>query len=448
MVNLSVKSLLRYYFFVLLISSLFNELYSQEKSSSLIIKSNPINESYWWLERNNHGKSISKTEFNYMIEFTQLKTSFRINISNAFKNINYISGENNDFTDKEYGKTIYLGESFLKHNFSQNLFLRAGKYYRDFSLYLNDNLSSGSMLISKNAQPMPKIGLVGNHKLKNDDIYFSYGIAHGFFRKNAFYTQKAPYLHEKFIYLHLDKGSHKFNFGLVHDAMWGGATPKYGSLPSSFKDFLKVMISADGPPGLCPECPNYHQNSLGNHLGIWDFYYEKTNINNQKLKFYYQHFFEDTSGLRFANKTDGLWGIELINYIKDTTLLFEYMDTSNAYDNPPYQRDRYYWNYQYRLGWSYQGNIIGNPYVNTNRVDNTNLVDLKELTQMFHFGATGKLNSNFNYTLLASRRININDNINYKISLTRKINTSFNFSVELVNVKAKQGISTSIEYIF
>ena len=31
------------------------------------------------------------------------------------------------------------------------------------------------------------------------------------------------------------------------------------------------------------------------------------------LTFYYQHIFEDTSGIRFANKYDGLWGLEIIN---------------------------------------------------------------------------------------------------------------------------------------
>ena len=124
------------------------------------------------------------------------------------------------------------------------------------------------------------------------------------------------------------------------------------------------------------------------------------------------------------------------------------MDTSNAYADPPYQRDRYYWNYQYRLGWSYQGNIIGNPYVNANRVDDTSLEEFKELTKLFHIGITGKFNSNIDYNVLASRRVNIHDNINYKFSLTRKINSSINFGVELVNMEAKQGISTSLEYIF
>ena len=49
-------------------------------------------------------------------------------------------------------------------------------------------------------------------------------------------------------------------------------------------------------------------------------------MNNKELKLYYQHFFEDTSGLRFWNRLDGLWGIELSNYIKNTNILFEYLN--------------------------------------------------------------------------------------------------------------------------
>jgi len=54
----------------------------------LNFKSNPTNETYWWLEKNNYGKSIADTEFEYIAELTQSKTVYRINISNAYKDIN------------------------------------------------------------------------------------------------------------------------------------------------------------------------------------------------------------------------------------------------------------------------------------------------------------------------------------------------------------------------
>ena len=56
--------------------------------------------------------------------------------------------------------SIFLNESYLKFNIRDNSYIRAGRYYRDYSRYLNDELSSGSILISNNAQAMPKIGVV------------------------------------------------------------------------------------------------------------------------------------------------------------------------------------------------------------------------------------------------------------------------------------------------
>ena len=98
--------------------------------------------------------------------------------------------------------------------------------------------------------------------------------------------------------------------------MWAGGTPSLGDFPSTLKDFLKVLISADGPRA----ASDPHANALGNHLGIWDFYFEKFN-HEKKIKLYHQHLFEDSSGLRFANRYDGLWGFELVDKMKKSNFL-------------------------------------------------------------------------------------------------------------------------------
>ena len=207
---------------------------------------------------------------------------------------------------------------------------------------------------------------------------------------------------------------HQFSIGFVHEAVWAGTTidtgynHNPGNQPDSFKDFLKVFISADGP--LREGEP--HANALGSHIGIWDFIYTKKNA-DKTLKLYYQHYFEDTSSLRFQNKTDGLWGLELTNYIPKINLLLEYLDTSHCCINPPYQKDIYYWNYQYNDGWKYKDMIIGNPFVNSSQ--------FLELTRLVHFGMTSTIGMN-TITLKASRRTNINDIIKYKISFDREIN--------------------------
>jgi hypothetical protein len=391
-----INKILRLFAIILFIA---NGLFSQEKNFSLKIQSNPTDSDYWWLKNNNFGIDYDDFHFQGVWKLKTNKTTYSINI-----------------IGQDDQKKIYFNESFIKYNFSKKTFLRLGRYYKDFSRYMNDELSSGHMLISNNAQPMPKIGLVTSKKFKKfDNLTFDAGIAHGVFAKDGYYIER-PLLHEKFFYIHIDKIDYKVSIGLVHEATWGGSTPELGKLPSTFKDFLKVIISADGPlvEG------EAHANSLGNHVGIWDFAYEKKN-NNRILKLYYQHYFEDRSSLRFTNEIDGLWGMELKNYVPDTTILFEYLDTSNAWLDPPYQQDYYYWNYQYKLGWSYKDNIIGNPFIHPFR-----------LGKVMHLGLNGKFFSNY-YKLKAARRINTTDYIKYKIVIGKKINDRFDINMYLVN---------------
>ena len=315
---------LKYYITIMML--LMSLSMAQDYKLILNMQNNPSDTGYWWLEKNNFG--IQPNDIN-------LQTSFELKTLKAEYVINIIGQKGLD--------KPYLNESFVKYNFSEKTFLRLGQYYRDFSTYLTDDISSGSMLVSHNAIAMPKIGLVSSKQFKK--VTFDFGIAHGIFDKGI-YT-KNPLLHEKFLYINWQKNDiHHFSIGFVHEAMWGGATSDNQEWPlrkssNLWKDFLKIFISADGPYE-----GGSHANALGNHLGIWDFSYQKQ-YNDQVMKLYYQHIFEDTSGLRFANKTDGLWGIELTNYIPNSTILFEYIDTSNSRINPPYQLDYYYSNYQY-----------------------------------------------------------------------------------------------------
>ena len=90
-------------------------------------------------------------------------------------------------------------------------------------------------------------GLLGLICVTFLDIYlvsfdFDFGIAHGFFDKNDFYN-KAPLLHEKFLYMNIRKNNYLVSIGFVHEAMWGGSTVAKGDQPNTFKDFLKVLIS-------------------------------------------------------------------------------------------------------------------------------------------------------------------------------------------------------------
>ena len=401
--------------FVTILVLISGILSAQENKSKFKIQYNPDIIDSWWLEKNNFG--IQPTKFDFGSTWKLKKDDFTYSI-----NILFQEDQN------------YIGESFIKYNFSKKTFLRIGRYYRDFSSYFNDELSSGHMLISHNAQPMSKVGLVSSYKTKKfKKIDFDFGVAHGIFDTNDSYN-KAPLLHEKFLYMNIRKDNYQFSIGFVHEAMWGGSTTA-GDQPNTFKDFLKVLTAEDGP-----DEGGAHANAIGNHLGMTELFFQKNN-NNQILKLYYQHFFEDTSGLRFRNEIDGLWGIELKNYIPETTILFEYLDTTHQDMNPPYVDDNYYNHGIYSMGWSYKDYTLGNPFINHLKV---------EPTEVFHIGISGKLLSNYQYKIKASRRININNLVQYKLifgkiidNKTKKEIPTFNIVIAN-NESGKNGIGIGI----
>ena len=405
------------YIIIFLISGF---LLAQDYKSAIKFRHNPTDDSSWFLYNNNQGKYIIGAEIEYILNFKNPTIEYQINLSNAYK--------------KNTG--LSLGESFFKYNLSDQTFLRFGNYYRDYSNYLDDNLSSGHILISNNAMPIPKIGLVSSKEIKKD-IYLKLGISHGWLKKGDYYT-KTPLLHEKFLYLNIHKHNHKFGIGFVHEAMWGAAGPDYSkndwegyinfNHAVTLKNFFKVFISGDGPY----QPP--HANALGNHVGIWDFYYQKKS-SDKMLKAYYQHIFEDTSGLRFANKSDGLWGLQLQNYIPKINILLEYLNTSNALINPPYQLDYYYYNYEYRLGWTYKNRSLGNPFINPGAGDPyINPVTTFKEVGVLNLALSGEFNSNY-YLLKATRKINLHDYIKYKIVIGRKINKNFDLNIFIVDDK-------------
>ena len=394
---------------IFLLISLISIIQAQEISKnqySLVLATNTSN--LWWSTYNQGGLKASEFKFTYQGNYENKKINFHINLS-------------------AIDDGLYIGESFFKASISKDKYFKAGKYYRDFSTYLDDDLSSGSMLISHNAEPMPKIGFFSSHSFKNN-TKINLGISHASFRKNDIYN-KAPMLHEKFLYLNYLKNNNEFQIGFVHVAMWGGSTEQLGALPSSFKDFLKVIISADGP--LLDGEP--HANALGNHLGVWDFYYKK-NIDERSIKLYYQHLFEDTSGLRFANGLDGLWGMQLSNNIKDRHILFEYINTINQDSNPPYVEEAYYNHYQYTDGWSYKKYTLGNPFISHIEPNPSEVV---------HFGIKGKFSNIHSYSAKLSKLISKNDFIKYKLSLKRAINNKSALQFSFINNKESNGLEVS-----
>lgn len=360
-------------------------------SLSLSSKENSL----FWNEINNFGINASN----------QLFHSSKINYDDKYS---FHLGIQSKISQTSFSNT------YIEYQINEKNLLKAGKYYRDFSNYLNDDLSSGSMLISKNSEALPKVGYVGRHSLKHNNAYFKYGLAHAKFDKNKNYS-RPPFLHEKFLYVYLSRNDYSFGLGLVHEAIWGGTT-NFGKQPATFEDFFRIFRASHGDEDAHV---GDQINALGNHLGIWDFIFTKKIDSESEIKFYYQHIFEDDSGFKFKNKNDGLWGIEIV--LKATNLLFEYLDTSHQSGyNTIIGNDSYYNHKNYNEGWSYRGNTLGNPFISHKK--NTPI-------QLTHFGFAKEFNS-FNVSLLLTEKTPTSKSNLFLLSINKQFsNAYFGFGI-------------------
>ena len=234
---------------------------------------------------------------------------------------------------------------------------------------------------------------------------FKGGLSHGWLDKGQYL--RSPFLHQKNLYLKKTiNGNQSLTFGIVHMAIWGGATRIHGDQPQNLSDYLRIFFLQ---PGSDKVIKQERINTLGNHLGIWDITYKKE-INQKKYKFYYQHPFEDESGARWlSNRFDGLYGIEIQSNrtISIKNFLYEYINTMNqsgseGASDSTYGWDNYYNHYIYQSGWTYNNKVIGNPLftLGSNKgsyTDGTYIVNNR--IKAHHIGIMGKITKKINYKM-------------------------------------------------
>ena len=294
---------------------------------------------------------------------------------------------------------------------------------------VDTTLTSGSYSWSGNALPITKIQIGTNGFAP---LNFTKGLlsinaffAHGWFPNTD--SIQNSFLHQKALYGRIGKPNWKVKFygGVLHNAQWGGKSSYLtsnqavgGVIPSSFKTYLAV-ITASQPSNAGDYAFPDAVNRFGNHLGNIDIGTE-ISIKQYRILGYYQHPFEDKSGLALVNLPDGLYGIRIQNVSGQTnpsfrlkTITVEYLTTrsqsgstvkieSKKYDGV----DDYFNNIQYMDGWALNEQIIGTPFItrykdtkpewdthltpsrrNLGNMINNNLVSL------YHFAFLGELRS-------------------------------------------------------
>jgi len=226
-----------------------------------------------------------------------------------------------------------LDESFIYQgyaNFSYGkLKLIAGIQEYTLGQY-SEYLSSGSFLVSNNAQPIPRIG-IGFYDYV--DIPFTKGylqvkgaLNHGWLENERLGHSELnkPLLHEKFAYIRTQKIPINPYVGISHFALYGGEDKNSEKIGIDYWAVFKGQAS--NVPGIAGEGIN----AAGEHLGVFDFgFYSR--IKNYDITFYYQFPVTDRTGKesKFSRNMDFFTGLLLETKQKNIIngFLYEFIHT-------------------------------------------------------------------------------------------------------------------------
>lgn len=284
---------------------------------------------------------------------------------------------------------VNISELYSQLNYG-NLYFYIGKKKESLgSAY--GILSSGSIVMSEDASPIWKLSAGFSEyqsiPFTNNILSVKGHIAHGYFDSGRFTDHLL--LHEKDIYVKVEPiTGFSFSAGLIHEAQWAGSNPSITDFEISLDNYVSVFTAKEGGSD-SPE--GDQQNKIGNHLGAWDFSLAAS-VKGIDYRAYYQHYFEDNSGLRdWKNKYDGLWGLNVYNQDKTWEVVAEWLytvyqsgDEHDSNGTVLGGRDSYYHHWLYNNGWTNNDSILGNMFflysgegedlrISSNRINAINL---------------------------------------------------------------------------
>lgn len=267
-------------------------------------------------------------------------------------------------------------------------------------------LSSGGMLWSRNARPMPRLSLESFGYIPvpftHQFVEVKGGITHGWFIDSTLVTNTL--LHYKYAGIRLGGTLPvHLNYSLHHVAQWGGTSSQYGTSPANFDNFLRVLMGKSGDES-APATERY--NTLGNHIISKNIGLEFT-FKNANIEVYWQNIYEDKPihyMYKTYNQEDGLWGLslQLPKYKPLNRLMVEFLSTTDM--SGPWHdldgliyggADGYYNNGVYTNGWSFYGMTIGNPWLTSPKYNQTYeqgaIGFINNMVRVYHVAGTGQL---------------------------------------------------------
>lgn len=354
---------------------------------------------FWFYSNTGGIVDPSSTNFinHFYSHFTQRDTARSLQFSGRIDAHARLSEDNALLLSQLYGQVIYRG-----------LRLTGGRFYDPMGLN-DDDLSMGSLLVSRNAIPLPKVQVATDGFISlpgtNGQLKVSGMLSHGWFTDKRYIDN--PFLHQKFLYLKYKRERFDLTVGAAHNTVWGGTHPGVGQqdpyrLPSTFSDYFKVFFGQSASGNNAPS--GEITNAVGNSVAAYE---AKIGINFDHFRFkaYRLFYLEDKVALRFRSPWDGMWGAG-IEFDKSnglvTEILWEHMNTKrqNAWIGTSLGRTNYYNNGVYRTGWTYEGQVLGNPLIINGPVgnfDGGNYPISNNIIVAHHIGIKGKPIDRLNY---------------------------------------------------
>lgn len=264
------------------------------------------------------------------------------------------------YNNDHFGKAL-IQEAFIKARYKNIKF--SGGRFRQVIGEVDPDLSSGSLGISGNALPIPRIMLSMEYTdipLTNGWLQFKGEFSHGWMGNDQFI--KNAFLHEKNFYVRIGKGKLKLYGGVQHYAVWGGGRDDLPyKLSNSLVGFFNVLLVKEADDGSTSGVQL--TNRAGDHRGVIEAGAEWEN-DNVKVQLNNQTPFDMGQGIDIKN-IDRLLSLNIINKNPENKwkkIVFEFIYTKQMNNFYAQQyRESYYNNGVYKTGWEYNDRIIGTP---------------------------------------------------------------------------------------
>lgn len=352
----------------------------------------------FWLYTNNYG--IVSTHAPTALTGVSLSSVSSDSLSPNWQNVRIDYGFEPYLRSRHTRPLLIEGYGSIKYGIFRVI---AGKKREIIGLTGDTLLTSGSISVSGNTQPIPQGKITSEFivPFTNEFISvktcFSYGWlglrtvgygGQGVASINGFF-------HQKNMYVTIGTSQFQGIMGFNHQVQWGGENQicPNGLNPNAAwwgVVFGKLWMGS----------------RVGNHLGTIDMSL-KWKLQQGKLFLYRQNIYEDGSLYAFLNIGDGLNGVvyrpvqQSENSFSVKSMLFEFLNTTSQggdvfnLSTGVFGKDNYFNHYVYTNGWSYNGKTIGTPFIAPqsdldsrwphvkNSLTNNNRVKL------FHLEATG-----------------------------------------------------------